>query len=129
MRSVVKLWAWIEIVAYRWLARPRYRHVGPCGSETGSSSFPPRIFCAWAFVTSAHGLPLLPWFGVVLIGLFFGNVIYADGRRSSSLPNKAPLVARPLLPPGRNSLFIYLIHQPIVIALLVLTGIISINFL
>ena len=73
--------------------------------------------------------PLLPWFGVVLIGLFFGNVIYADGRRPSSLPNKAPLVARPLLPPGRNSLFIYLIHQPIVIALLALTGIISVNVL
>ncbi len=24
--------------------------------------------------------PLLPWFGVVLIGLFFGNVVYGDGR-------------------------------------------------
>jgi uncharacterized membrane protein len=73
--------------------------------------------------------PLLPWFGVVLIGLFFGNVTYADGRRPASLPNKAPLLAEPLLPLGRNSLFIYLIHQPIVIALLALTGIISLNFL
>jgi uncharacterized membrane protein len=73
--------------------------------------------------------PLLPWFGVVLIGLFFGNVIYTDGRRPASLPDKAPLPAGPLLPLGRNSLFIYLIHQPIVIALLALTGIISLNFL
>ena len=73
--------------------------------------------------------PLLPWFGVVLIGLFFGNVIYADSRRPASLPDKAPLPARPLLPLGRNSLFIYLIHQPIVIALLALTGIVSLNFL
>jgi uncharacterized membrane protein len=73
--------------------------------------------------------PLLPWFGAVLIGLFFGNVLYADDRRPSSLPLKAPLVSRPLLPLGRNSLFIYLIHQPIVIAVLVLTGIISLNFL
>src|SRR5918993_5607518 len=73
--------------------------------------------------------PLLPWFGVVLIGLFFGNVIYADGRRPASLPDKAPLLARPLLPLGKNSLFIYLIHQPIVIALLALTGLISLNFL
>jgi uncharacterized membrane protein len=73
--------------------------------------------------------PLLPWFGVVLIGLFFGNVTYAEGRRPTSLPNKAPLPARPLLPLGRNSLFIYLIHQPIVIAVLALTGIISLNFL
>ena len=73
--------------------------------------------------------PLLPWFGVVLIGLCFGNVVYADDRRPSSLPNKAPLFARPLLPLGRNSLLIYLIHQPIVIALLALSGIISVNFL
>jgi uncharacterized membrane protein len=73
--------------------------------------------------------PLLPWFGVVLIGLFFGNVVYAGGLRSSSPTSKAPLLARPLLPLGRNSLFIYLIHQPIVIALLVLTGTISLNFL
>jgi uncharacterized membrane protein len=73
--------------------------------------------------------PLLPWFGVVLIGLFFGNVVYADGRRPAGLPDKAPLPARPLLPLGRNSLFIYLIHQPIVIALLALTGLISLNFL
>jgi uncharacterized membrane protein len=73
--------------------------------------------------------PLLPWFGVVLIGLFFGNVLYADDRRPSSLPDTAPLVSRPLLPLGRNSLLIYLIHQPIVIAVLVLTGIISLNFL
>ena len=73
--------------------------------------------------------PLLPWFGVVLIGLFFGNVVYADGLRPASPTNKAPLLARPLLPLGRNSLFIYLIHQPIVIALLALTGIISLNIL
>ena len=73
--------------------------------------------------------PLLPWFGVVLIGLFFGNVIYVDGRGPAGLPKEVPLVAGPLLPLGRNSLFIYLIHQPIVIAVLALTGIISLNFL
>jgi uncharacterized membrane protein len=73
--------------------------------------------------------PLLPWFGVVLIGLFFGNVVYAEGHRPSNLPNRAPLLATPLLPLGRNSLLIYLIHQPIVIAVLALTGIISLNFL
>ena len=73
--------------------------------------------------------PLLPWFGVVLIGLSFGNLVYASGSRPASLPNEAPLFARPLLPLGRNSLFIYLIHQPIVIALLALTGTISLNIL
>ena len=72
--------------------------------------------------------PLLPWFGVVLIGLFFGNVVYDGGRRPAVLGDKAPMLARPLLPPGRNSLFVYLIHQPIIIALLAVTGVVDLNF-
>jgi uncharacterized membrane protein len=73
--------------------------------------------------------PLLPWFGVVLIGLFFGNVVYGDGRRPAVTEDKAPLVARPLLPLGRNSLFIYLIHQPIIVVLLAASGIVDLNLL
>ena len=73
--------------------------------------------------------PLLPWFGVVLIGLFFGNVVYSGGGHIASLTDKAPLLARPLLPLGRNSLFIYLIHQPIIIVLLAALGIVDLNFL
>jgi uncharacterized membrane protein len=73
--------------------------------------------------------PLLPWFGVVLIGLFFGNVVYGDGRRPAVPEDKAPSLARPLLPLGRNSLFIYLIHQPIIIAVLAALGIVDLNFL
>ena len=73
--------------------------------------------------------PLLPWFGVVLIGLFFGNVVYGDGRRPTVPEDKAPSLVRPLLPLGRNSLFIYLIHQPITIAVLVALGIVDLYFL
>jgi uncharacterized membrane protein len=69
----------------------------------------------------------LPWFGVVLIGLFFGNVVYGDGRRPAVL-EEVPVLARPLVPLGRNSLFIYLIHQPIIIALLAVTGVVDLNF-
>ncbi|MDQ3942525.1 MAG: DUF1624 domain-containing protein [Actinomycetota bacterium] len=72
--------------------------------------------------------PLLPWFGVVLIGLFFGNLVYGDGGRPAVTEDKAPLPARPLLPLGRNSLFIYLIHQPIIIALLAATGVVELDF-
>jgi uncharacterized membrane protein len=71
--------------------------------------------------------PLLPWFGVVLLGLFAGNVLYGGGKRPASVPRKAPPVARPLVPLGRNSLFIYLIHQPILIALLTALGVIEIG--
>ena len=73
--------------------------------------------------------PLLPWFGIVLIGLFFGNEVYDDGGRREIMEDKAPVLARPLLPLGRNSLFIYLIHQPIIVALLAASGIVDLNYL
>jgi uncharacterized membrane protein len=71
--------------------------------------------------------PLLPWFGVVLIGLGFGNVVYGGGTRPRILPQKTPAVSRPLLPLGRNSLAIYLVHQPILILLLSLFGIVDLG--
>src|SRR5215212_2783323 len=73
--------------------------------------------------------PLLPWFGIVLIGLFFGNVVYGDGRRPAVPEDRAPVPARPLVPLGRNSLFIYLVHQPIIVALLAALGIVDLDFL
>ena len=72
--------------------------------------------------------PIMPWFGVVLIGLFFGNLVYGDGGRPAVTEDEAPLPARPLLPLGRNSLFVYLIHQPVIIALLAVTGVVDLNF-
>ena len=70
------------------------------------------------------------WFGVVLLGLFAGNVMYGGGKRPALFAGKVPVLARPLLPLGRNSLFIYLIHQPvIIIALLTASGVVDLNFL
>ena len=71
--------------------------------------------------------PLLPWFGVVLIGLFFGNSVYGGGQHPGNVPDRAPAVARPLLPLGRNSLAIYLVHQPILVALLAALGIVELG--
>ncbi len=71
--------------------------------------------------------PLLPWFGMVLIGLFFGNVVYAEGRRPAGLPNGPPLAAWPLLPLGRNSLAIYLVHQPLLIVGLAALGVVDLG--
>ena len=73
--------------------------------------------------------PLLPWFGVVLLGLFVGNVVYGGGKRPEGFPRKAPPVARPLVPLGRNSLFIYLVHQPLLLALLAGLGVIEVGLL
>ncbi|HEX2181960.1 MAG TPA: heparan-alpha-glucosaminide N-acetyltransferase [Rubrobacteraceae bacterium] len=73
--------------------------------------------------------PLLPWFGVVLLGVFAGNVFYGGGWRPALFAGKSPAAARPLLPLGRNSLFIYLVHQPILIALLAALGVVEIGIL
>ena len=73
--------------------------------------------------------PLFPWFGVVLVGLFVGNVVYGGGKRPAGLAKEAPAAARPLVPLGRNSLFIYLVHQPILVALLAGLGVIDLGAL
>lgn len=62
--------------------------------------------------------PLLPWFGLVLIGIFLGNTLFSGGRGLK--PNTSPLV-RFLSLLGRRSLFIYLAHQPILVAILHVT--------
>jgi uncharacterized membrane protein len=71
--------------------------------------------------------PLLPWFGVVLLGLFFGNAAYLVWRKGR--PAKAaPQYARPLSFLGRHTLLIYLVHQPVLIATLWAFGIITLSF-
>lgn len=61
--------------------------------------------------------PLIPWFGVVLLGVFLGNTLYSNGERRYGLPVPA-LPFRPLRWLGERSLLIYLIHQPLLFALL-----------
>jgi len=82
----------------------------------------------WLASTPGHGVdyaPLFPWFGNVLIGIFLGNTLYAGGTRRFPLsqPGQDVLV-RGLRLLGQNSLLIYLVHQPILIASLTLLGIV-----
>lgn len=66
--------------------------------------------------------PLLPWFGVLLLGLFFGNTFYpARAKRS---PPPLPPPAAPAAFVGRHTLFIYLVHQPVLLATLWALGIV-----
>ncbi len=68
-------------------------------------------------------VPLLPWFGVVLIGIFLGQVLYRGYERRFPLPDLSGLsLPGALCLLGRNSLFIYLIHQPLIVASLILIG-------
>lgn len=68
-----------------------------------------------AFYTIDY-FPLLPWFGLVLVGMFLGNSLYSPERRfhlELNFPGKKLLCLM-----GRHSLLIYLLHQPMLIGLL-----------
>jgi uncharacterized membrane protein len=72
--------------------------------------------------------PIFPWFGVVLIGMFFGNLLYPDYTRKFNLYDLSNFNFTGLFYLlGRHSLIIYLIHQPILIILLYLLGIVDID--
>lgn len=57
-------------------------------------------------------VPLLPWFGVVLIGMFLGRMIKQYSLLTSDYKKNNPFI-RLLWFGGRHSLVIYLLHQPI----------------
>jgi uncharacterized membrane protein len=64
-------------------------------------------------------VPLFPWFGVILVGIGLGDVLYPGYRRRMKLPDlSGDSFVRTLTFLGRNSLAIYLIHQPLIIMLL-----------
>lgn len=60
--------------------------------------------------------PLLPWFGVVMLGIAVGTLLYPDGRPGRWSERLASVPPRWLTSPGRHSLVIYLVHQPVLIA-------------
>jgi uncharacterized membrane protein len=65
--------------------------------------------------------PLLPWFGVVLIGVSIGNTFYVNGIRKFALNDKTHLLIVKIITfLGRHSLIIYLIHQVILIGIFTL---------
>jgi uncharacterized membrane protein len=65
--------------------------------------------------------PLLPWFGVVLIGIAIGNFIFPNAKRLYNLRDRSfNLSVKLLCFLGRNSLIIYFLHQPILIGFIFL---------
>ena len=65
--------------------------------------------------------PLLPWFGVILIGIFLGNSLYQNNTRSFTLQDHSGfIITRVLCFLGRHSLIIYLLHQLIIVGVLYL---------
>ncbi|MEX1021489.1 MAG: heparan-alpha-glucosaminide N-acetyltransferase [Litorilinea sp.] len=69
--------------------------------------------------------PVFPWFGVVLLGIGVGNLFYTRQGRVIELPDLAPLAPiRVLSFLGKRSLLIYVIHQPALLGILYLLGLI-----
>lgn len=82
-------------------------------------------FVPYNFYTLDY-FPIFPWFGLVLIGIFLGNSLYKNGERSFRLPELSGCFIVDLLGTlGRNSLVVYLVHQPILVATLFLVRIIQ----
>lgn len=72
--------------------------------------------------------PLLPWFGVVLLGVAAGKYLYPNSQPKIKLPdwsNLLPIKILSLL--GQKSLFLYFVHQPIIIFWLIITGLITLT--
>lgn len=68
--------------------------------------------------------PLLPWFGLFMLGIAAGTVLYPSGRPglwAARLPSRMPTW---MTAPGRHSLVIYLVHQPVLIV--VIAGILAV---
>ncbi|WP_019904600.1 heparan-alpha-glucosaminide N-acetyltransferase [Methylobacterium sp. 77] len=71
-------------------------------------------------------VPLFPWFGLVLLGLALARLGLPAFRRTT-LPDWRPraLASRGLALAGRHSLAVYLVHQPVLLALL--TGLVTLT--
>ncbi len=73
---------------------------------------------------SVDYFPVFPWFGVFLIGIFLGNLLYGNYKRKIPIPElrEIPLL-RQVCFLGRHSLLVYLVHQPVLILLLYALGV------
>lgn len=84
----------------------------------------------WLFPIGVHSsefllytqdyFPLLPWLGVLLLGVGIGNVFYPNGVRNFTLNYKPKKVIRFLskLGNGMITLVIYLVHMPVIYVVL-----------
>lgn len=65
--------------------------------------------------------PILPWFGICLLGIALGNILYKDNKRRYPLPDLSKYKPTTLFSwLGKHSLAIYLVHQPIIAGCLTL---------
>lgn len=89
---------------FPWFDQPGWRWIGLMTHKPATEDY----------------VPLLPWFGIVLAGIFIGDVLSRGGyleKLNGLLPaGSAPV--RVLTFSGRHSLLIYLLHQPLLFAVI-----------
>ena len=73
---------------------------------------------------SVDYFPVFPSFGVILVGMGLGSQLYPGYRRRIPVPDISMLpFVKALAFLGRKSLAVYLIHQPVMIAIIYLAGV------
>jgi len=80
----------------------------------------------WLLPLGIHGpgfasfdyFPLIPWLGIFLLGAALGKSVYAPKR--SLLPRRPPQTF--VNAAGRHSLLIYIVHQPLILGVLYVLG-------
>lgn len=89
--------------------------------ETRPASDAPGLFAVGVRQTGpvpADWYPVAPWLGMMMIGLAAGLALYPGGQRGLWARHlREPGFSRVLGAPGRHSLPIYLVHQPLLIPL------------
>lgn len=67
-------------------------------------------------------VPLVPWFGIVLIGMFLGRALFLNNTPSWLKWKASNPFSKTLAIAGRYSLHIYILHQPVFIGLIMLVS-------
>jgi len=65
-------------------------------------------------------VPLLPWFGFFLLGMFCGKMLYPQGKRRFNILELDDPVTRALTLPGRHPLVLYVAQWPAILGILFL---------
>jgi uncharacterized membrane protein len=65
-------------------------------------------------------VPVFPWFGLTLLGVAAARLVFGADGTMRSIPDLGNgLMVRAFVWMGRNSLVIYLVHQPVLLAIIV----------
>lgn len=107
---VVPLLAALAVwLAPRWLFLPAFD--APALQWVGLGTLIPR---------SVDFVPVFPWFAPVLLGIALGTALARRGalERLAAWPSRPSRTLARLAWPGQHSLAVYLLHQPVLIALL-----------